>query len=392
MKRYQLNIVFIVSCMLLLNLQLIASPFVNDSLRNVKPPKHYFHQVLYSDFYNTGKINLDTTNLISKRLKTYQISQFSAGYYVPLYTKDFYKDEGTRISNFHLLLTTNYTRLNLDMGGISKHVFTKFSMGGRALYNDGKKSILFAEFSPYSIKDAGYSYTRTLRFASTFVYNYAANPSFSFRLGYTRTLLFGNRYTLPYIGFRIGKLDGINFSIQFPRAISFNLPIGQYIHASIFTRPQGGLYTFANVDSLKIGDFNNNQKLYFGRYEFLHGLRVDVEPNTFLNFYLSGGFTTNNQILFHYAPPQNSSSPYSNTFGKQVKNTTFINIGLVFRFGQTKSINYNRQMYEALDLNNTITPGDNGSNNGNGDIPVPIKKFRIKNDDILDLVEDVDLY
>lgn len=363
-----------------------------DSLKAVKPPKHYFHQILYIDYYRTGKQNFDTINSISKKLKSYQVGQLAVGYNIPILTKDFYNHDSTHISNFHFLLTTSYSRLNLHLGGISPHTLTKFSIGGRAIYNDGKKSIFFVEFSPFSTRDVGYSNTRTLRFASTFVYNYAANEHFSFRVGYTRSFFFGNRFALPYIGVRVGKLDGINFSVQFPRAVTFNVPVGQYIRASLFTKPQGGLYTFANTDSLTIGDVNNNQKLYFGRYEFLSGLRVDIQPSTLFNMYVSGGLTTRNRILFHYTSPRNSTTPYPESYIEKVKGTIFVNIGLVFRFGSTKSVYYNNQLYNAFEINNNISPGDNNPYIGNGDIPVPAKKFHVKTDEVLDLVEQQDLY
>jgi hypothetical protein len=379
-------------CFVLLSTRLFAL-YSNDSIKQVKPPKHYFKQVLYVDYYLTGKRNLDTVNMISKQLKSYQVSQFSIGYNIPVITKDYYSKDSTRISNFHFLITTNYSRLNLNFEGISKHTLTKFSVGGRAIYNNGKKSIFFAEFSPFSTTDLGYSYTKTLRLSSTFLYNYTANAYFSFRVGYTRLFFLGNRYSLPYIGIRVGKLDGVNFSVQFPRAITFNVPIGSYVRASWFTRPQGGLYTFANTDSLKIGSILNNNKLYFGRYEFLSGLRLDIQPSQFFSMYFSGGTTTNNKILFHYAAPKSANSPYRESFTEKVKSAVFLNFGLVFRFGKSKSVYYNNQMYEAFDINNTVTPADNGPYNGNGDIPAPAKKLKkVSTDEVLDLIEEQDMY
>ena len=51
------------------------------------------------------------------------------------------------------------------------------------------------------------------------------------------------------------------------------------------------------------------------------------------------------------------------------------------------------QMYNALDINNTVSPGDNNINKGNGDIPLPATKVKINNpDEVLDLIETQDLY
>ncbi len=365
----------------------------NDSTKQIKPPKHYFNQVLYIDYYLTGKRNLDTINMISKRLKSYQINQFAVGYNIPVITKDYYNKDSTRISNIHFLLTANYSRLDLNFGGISKHTMTKFSLGGRLIYNNGKKSIFFVELSPFTTQDVGYSYTRVTRLAGTVLYNYSPNDYLGMRVGYTRLFFLGNRYSLPYVGFRVGKLDGVNLSIQFPRAVTFTIPMGPVIRTSLFTRPQGGFYTFANHDSLKIGNIYENQKLYFGRYEFLSGVRVDIQPTKLFNLYFSSGFTTKNMILFYYAAPKNSTSPYRNNYTQNIRSSIFLSFGFVFRFGKTKSIYNNNQMYEAFDINNTITPGDNGAYNGNGDIPSPAKKMKKFNtNEVLDLIEMQDLY
>jgi hypothetical protein len=370
----------------------IAVSHASDTVK-IQTPKHYFHQTLNTDYYATGERKLDTINTISKRLNSYKISQFSIGYCAPIFTKNYYKKDSTSISNLHILLTTSYSRVNLDFSGISQHYLSKFSIGGRVIYNNGKKSIFFAELSPFTTKDVGYSYTKTTRFANTFIYNYTANDYFSFRIGYTRLFFLGNRYSLPYIGIRVGKLDRMNLSIQFPRAITLTIPMGTKIKASLFTRPQGGLYTFANKDSLQIGNINDNRQLYFGRYEFLSGARIDIKASNSFNIYLSSGFTTRNKILFHYASPASKATPYKKNYNEDIKSSIFLNLGLVIRFGKTKSIYNNRMLYEAMNINNTITSGDNTIFNGNGDIPSPNKRIPASiTSEINDLIEVQDLY
>lgn len=388
MKRSHLSI-FILLSFVLFSTKLSA--FYGDSLKKPVPPKHYFSKTFYIDYYSTGKRELDTINTISNRLASYQLSQFSMGYNFPVYTKDYYNKDSTRISNFHFLLSGNYTKLNLNFEGISKHHLSKFVLGARGFYNNGKKSIFFFEVAPFVTKDIGYRYTRTTRLATTFLYNCSVNEYFSFRVGYTRSFLWGNRYTLPYLGVRFGKLDKTNFSIQFPRGIALNVPLGKYVRGSIYTKPQGGLYTFANIDSLQIGNINENDKLYFGRYEFLSGLRLDVQPSKMFNFYLSSGFTTKNKIAFYPTNiVKNNVSSYKNYYSEDIKGSIFVNIGMVLRFGKTKSVYNNMQMYDAMDINNGADPLDN---RGNGDIPQPGKKIkRIDPDEVLDLIETQDLY
>jgi len=232
--------------------------FDKDSTKTVRLPKHYFNNTIYTDIYSVGERKLDTVNTVSRKLNSFQFSQFSIGFNVPFITRDKYNKDSTKISNIHFLLSGGYTAIGLNFGGISKHTLEKTFMGVKAFYNNGKKSILFIELTPFVTQDKGYSYTGSSRLASSIIYNYAATESFSLRLGITRSFIWGNRFHLPYIGMRIGRLDKINFSIQFPRSISLNFPIGKHVHTSIFARPQGGLYSFANVDSIPVGNFSDN--------------------------------------------------------------------------------------------------------------------------------------
>ena len=49
------------------------------------------------------------------------------------------------------------------------------------------------------------------------------SEKFSLRVGFTRSFLWGNRFHLPYIGLRIGKLDKINFSVNKINEVEGNL-------------------------------------------------------------------------------------------------------------------------------------------------------------------------
>lgn len=360
-----------------------------DSTKTVRPPSHYFNKTMYTDLYTIGKRTLDTVNTISKRLGTYQLNQLSLGFNIPMVTKDFYNSDSTRISNIHFLLAGNYTLINLKFAGISEHRLSRTSIAFRGIYNNGKKSIFFIEVSPFVTKDNGYRYTNTYRLATTALFDYSASPRFSFRLGFTRSFLWGNRFHLPYVGIRIGKLDKVNFSVQFPRSITLNVPIGSHFRASLYTKPQGGLYSFANTDSIQVGNVNDNEKLYFGRSEFLSGLRLDVMPSKHFNFYLSSGLTTKNFIAFYPSKAKSKVTTYYSYYKEDIKSSIFINVGLVIRFGKTKSFYNNSQMYSVMDLNT----GENGVNTGSGNIPPPVKKLNVKSvNEISDLIETQDLY
>ncbi|MBS1637588.1 MAG: hypothetical protein JST26_16865 [Bacteroidetes bacterium] len=362
-----------------------------SKIKNARPPRHYFNSMIFTDAYATGLRTLDNAaKPMFNKLHNYQVKQLMLGFNVPVATKDFYNKDSSRVSNLHLMLTGSYLSMTPNFGGISDHRLTKTSVGFRGIFNDGKKSMFFVEFSPFVTRDAGYRYTHTYRLASSIIYNFTVNQYFSFRLGYTRSFIWGNAYHLPYIGFRVGQLDRINFSVQFPRSISLNIPIGHYIRTSLYTKPQGGLYSFANVDSLS-PDFKN-KTIYFGRYEFLSGLRVDVLPSKYFNFYLSSGLTTQNFVGMF--PNGRKFKPGSNlSTVERISGSLFINFGIVVRFGKTRSIYNNQQMYNALDLNNSLDPGNNNVNPGNGNIPRPQKKIRhLDPKDVQDLMETEDLY
>ena len=49
----------------------------------------------------------------------------------------------------------------------------------------------------------------------------------------------------------------------------------------------------------------------------------------------------------------------------------YLNTGLVFKFGKTRSYLNNQNIYDAIDLNNTVGAGDNAIDNGNTQIPFP---------------------
>lgn len=360
-----------------------------DTLRVIKLPKHYFKTTFNVDFYSTGKRDLVQDNFVAQKLKTYRVNQFAFGFNTPLFTKDFFKKDSSQISNFHLLLAGSYVSLTPHFDGVPNHHLSKTTLGIRAIYNTGKKSIFYAEFAPFTTRDNGYSYTRQPRFSTTLLYDCVVNRNFSFRIGYTRSFLFGNRYHLPYIGIRVGKLDGINFSVQFPRSISFNVPVGKYVKTSLYTKPLGGVYTLANSDTLYY--LNPDRKINFGRYEFVGGLRLDVYPSSYFNLYLSGGFTTQNYIgMYSETFNKKNKGVYHAFYKEQIANSVYLNFGLVFKFGKVKTIYNNYNLYDIQDLNNKTL--DN-INQGNSQIPAKTKTItRVKPDEVLDLIDASDLY
>ncbi len=358
-----------------------------------RPPKHYMSNCVYTNYYSNQARDLRPSLNLNKPLTTYSYTEINSGFYLPFFTRDYYRDDSTRIANIHWLFVGNFLTAKPHFGGLEEqHDLYKTSLGIRFFYNNGKKNIWFFNGTPLVAKDK-YSVT-TAKYASVLVFNRTVNEKFSYRLGFTKTFIFGNRYHLPLIGFRCGALDGVYVSIMIPRSFSVNFPIGRKCSASLFVKPIGGLYDFSNRDSIYAGD---DQVLQFGRYEFLNGVRFDCNLSKHFSFFLSGGSTRYNAVSFGAPSFQNNKKGLIAPFyiQKNLEPALFINWGLTLRFGKTKKVYNNMNMYDIFELNNTFDPGDNNTGPGNGDIPPKgsMKAFKkIQYKDVQDLVELEDLY
>lgn len=398
---------------------LLAVPFFvlaqpDTAAKKLKLPKHYFSNTVYVDMYSVGRTHLVEKNLdqtqreLAKKLGSYQYSQSIGGFYFPFATREKTHADG-RISNWHWLGTGSYMMAMPRFSGISNHNLMKVSLGVRAIYNSGKKGIWFIDMSPFVSGDQGVPGTFATRWGSTVLYDYMVNPKFSFRVGYTRTFILGNRFHLPYLGFRVGRLDKAYLSVQFPRGINFSFPVAQKMRISIFSRPTGSLLTMGNNDSLYNGLTNKGRldsTIIFGRYDGLFGFRMDYNPNRHLSFFVEFGKSNIRGVaLFsrqynraNGAPIRDNVQVYKAFFGAPLQGSGFVSLGLTVRFGKTRTVYNNYNMYEVFNTNTTIAPGDNNNNTGDGDIPVEVKlkkakeTMNLKTRDVQDLIEAQDLY
>lgn len=339
-----------------------------DSLK-LKQPKHYFNTVIVIDGYRKPNREFkDTTNALSKRLKSYGIKQFNLSFVVPLYTKDKPGTDSSVIKNSHLLLTGNFLSLRPVFDGLSQHNLVKFGIGMRYVYNTGKKGLWFVDVSPFVTRDVSYPSKPYYRMASTIVYSHNVNEKLNWRLGATKSFLWGNRVYLPFIGIRIGRLDKINFSVQFPRSMSLNMPLGSKAFFSIYTKPQGGMFNFSNRDSLYFR--STDATFHFSRYEINTGFRFDVRLTSAFNFYIATGISSRNTISFYSERANNRRNVLYSTYfySKNIAPGLFFNFGLVFKLGKTRSYYNNKNIYDAVNMNNTLNP------NGNVQIPLTPKK------------------
>lgn len=375
-----------ISIIFLFNTQIKAQAAL-DSLK-IKLPKHYFKTVIILDSYRKADEEFkDTANRLASRLNSYAIKQFNASFYSPIFTETSELNGITK--NTHVLLTGNFMLLQPVFSGISQHSLIKAGMGLRWIFNSGKKGVWFVDASPFVTKDVTYESKGYFRLASTFVYSHNVSESFNWRVGATKSFLWGNKHYWPFIGLRFGKLDKVNFSIQFPRSINLNVPVGPKLSFSMYTRPQGGMFNFSNNDSLyRVG---NESTFSYTRYELNTGFRADVRVSNNFNFYVATGISSRNNVTFYSekANKEKPRLPYRNYFfSKTMGPTLFVNVGLVFKFGKTRSFYQDRNMYDVMDLNNSIDVGDNNSNSGNPQIPItPKAKKDINLGSIQDLID-----
>ncbi len=371
-----------------------------DSTKKIKAPKHYFTPTIFSDYYVTPQKDLDekyrkgTDNAaIRNHLKNYQYSQLVGGFYFPLITKDYTHANG-RTSNFHLLGTGSYMMAMPRFGGTSNHNLLKASIGIRGIYNSGKKGIWFVDATPFMSTDLSAQSKTTYRWASTVLYDHLVSNYFSFRVGFTRTFILGNRKYLPYLGVRIGRLDKIYVSIQFPRNVTFSFPMGKNLRGSIYFKPMGGVFNMANNDSIYTK--TNDKTILYGRYELITGFRLDANFNKHISIFASAGFTGVKYLSFYSdTENKNNTFDFKNFYNEKISRGVFLNVGFTLRIGRAKSIYNNYNLYETFNVNSTIDAGDNNTYTGDGNIPNATKnkaKNNLKIKDVQDLIEAQDLY
>lgn len=370
----------------------VSVAFSQSDTLHIKHPKHYFNTIILWDYYQKPEVILEPVDYVHQKLKSYQIKQNTIALNIPFYTKDFVRKDSS-VSNISWLFTGYFLSYNPSFSGLnSKHILMKNGIGVRFVYNDGKKSIFFADVSPFSTIDRNYEETRVVRIASLLLWNYTVSSKFSFRLGLTKSFMWGNRYYLPYISFRVGSLDKVNFSFQFPRIISLNIPINNVFQVSIFTKPQGGLFSISNKDTIYAAFLNENKVVYLGRYEFLGGIRVDAKVFKWLAFYIAVGKSVNNFLAMyslHYN--KNNQFIYRPFFSDEQGKTPFINFGITGYLGKTKSYYQRKNIDEMIYMNNEMGVGDNNLQTFQpGDNVKHNKKFRVSNNEVADLINSFD--
>lgn len=368
-------------------------------MKTQREVRNYIRPTVSASFYATGARPIKgNVPVLNQRLEDYSFLQTSVSFYTPLWTHTrFAGKDSTDVNTFHLLFTLNALTDRPTFSGLEKqHELYKFGVGIRGIWAFKSRCILFADVSPYSTGDRyNDQATRRIRLGSTFVMNFMLSPKFSFRVGATKTFLFGNRHYLPMVGFRVGKLDGkCYFQMQFPRHTSLVIQPSPKFAINIYGRSYGGLYNMSNGDSIYMG---TDSVIQFGHFGVASGVRLDFRPGPNFSCFLSAGFARRNNFWFYSYEFNriNDLGPLTPFYKGRPDPTIFLNAGITVRFGKAKRSQGNYLMYDVFDLNNTMDPGDNNSNPGNGDIRKAAEEKEMKNvqyKDVEDLVDEADLY
>lgn len=367
----------------------------SDSTRksHAKVPKHYIKPCLYISYYGMPdrKITprLDT---IPVNGRYYQFKQTNIGFNTPLYTSTWLNADSSQIQSFQLLGTINNSTERIESSFLNEpRIFRRTSIAVKGIYSDGGKNSYFMAVAPFSSFDQYTAASKGSRLAAVFIYNRTVNEKFSYRLGFMRTFVFGKKLALPIVGFRFGRLDGVNFNIQLLRNMSLNMPLGKHFYYSLFSRPMGSAYSFKN--DFNTGFLNRGTTVELRRWELLTGMTLTYRANGSVSMFVSGGFSRG-YVAFaesskKIAIKRDSYQEYKLNRGG------FLNVGLNISFGKSKQINGIYGMYDVLDLNNTYGNDDNNIQLGNTQIPTQNKAMQVKNlqyNDVKDLLSETDIY
>jgi hypothetical protein len=366
----------------------------------IKKPKHYFSNLIFTNYYSSkertlGKPATQQGLNVYNRLKTLQYSQINSGFLFPLITKEKINNDSSSISNWHFLLTGNFLNAFPVFSGLeNQHIFCRYSIGTRSMYNNGKKDVFFFDFSPFMAFDYNYSEKKQIRLSNTFLWSHIFSERFSFRLGYTRSYIFGDRLLLPLIGFRLGKLDGSYMSFQFPKNLTINLPLKRSLSFNLLVKPVGNVFDFKDHDSLYYGA---NKKLILGWRDICLGTGLDYHPNRFISLFVHIGVATQRSSLVLYSKAANENNKvnsYKWFYYENLERGAYLNLGFSFRFGETKISGGN---FNINELNNINTENDPGNTNAGSNYPVTPAGSKginssLKINDLNDILSDVDLY
>ncbi|HWZ22176.1 MAG TPA: DUF6268 family outer membrane beta-barrel protein, partial [Cytophagaceae bacterium] len=348
-----------------------------------KKTKRYIRPCLYFNHYGTPQSRFDPH-------KQYQFTQNNLGFYLPLYTNTWFNKDSVSLSSIQIVGTGEVMQYKPDIAFLKEsYKIARLSAGVRLFYSNGNRSVFYVSVNPFVSREIPFTGNGPIRFALALIYSRTVSKAFSYRLGIIRSYTFGRPLPLPVVGIRIGALDKLHLNIQFPKNISLDLPIGRVVTASVFVRSMGGVFNVITQGDIVT---TPGRRAQLRRYELLHGAQINVRAGKNISFYVSSGFATKRHITYVFKEEPVKSGNDINRH--RIPASVFVSFGLSIRFGATKKIYNDRQMYDVMDLNTLKNTGLSDSGPADNDIPASPEKSKIdsakkiKYKDVEDLIID----
>ena len=368
-----------------------SSGITEDSLNKAvaaNEVKHYIKSALFLNTFTTPDRKVKNDQLLS-----YRFSEISAGFNVPLKTITRWHEDEKRYSTTHVLLSGTYAVSTID-AYFTPEVKTldRLGIGFKFIHNDGNKNSFFLAINPYSAGQKSLGLRNASRLSTLFIYNRTVNEKFSFRLGVWKNYLSGSSRTLPIIGARFGRYERVNFSIEFPRSLSLNVPVKTWFNFSLFSRVQGTVYNFKNEDP---NFFNRPAQISLGRRDVLTGIQSNFRFGPVCSMFFSFGTSTGEVTRADKIDRRAILKRNRYEFSKQeLMRAPFVMAGINFYFGKTKNVQGNVQLYDVIDMNNLYGMDDGNATlidrglQGGKDLELKNLQYR----DIADLIDEQDIY
>jgi len=368
-------------------LSLVNADSINKAIQQ-NEVKHYIKSALYLNTFSTPDRKVKGSPELS-----YRFSELAFGFNTPLKTITRYHEEDKTISTTHILLSGTYAASAIDAYFTPEvKTLARLGLGFKFIHNDGQKNSFFLAINPYSAGQKNLGLRNATRLSTLFIYNRTVNPKFSFRLGVWRNYLSGSARSLPILGARFGRYEKVNFSIEFPRSLSLNVPVKNWFNFSLFSKVQGTVYNFKNEDP---NFFDRPREITLGRRDVLTGLQGNFRFGPHCSLFIAAGTSTG--LITRADKIDNRAIVRRNRYEfsrQELLRAPFLQAGINIYFGKTKNLQGNTQLYDVIDMNNLY-----GIDDGNASLIDRMqdadKNLELKNlqyRDIADLIDEQDLY
>lgn len=353
-----------------------SQEILSNNKRTVRPTLYYNH-------YGTPQ----RRNVRKKR--KYTFAQDNIGFFMPLYTSSWFKEDEVSIASLHILGVADMVsyRPRVTFANESFKI-ARFSVGGRMFYSDGHKSIFYIGITPFSSRDLRSQNLHLTSITGAAIYSRTVSRTFAYRLGISNSYTFGVLLPLPVAGIRVGALDKVHLSVQFPRNIELDIPAGKNTTISVFARSMGGLYNISMEDTLIATTI---KKARLARFEIVNGAQANFRVGDHFSLYIGSGIASRRRVNFSYKKKGDDQWQYARY---KVPASLFFTFGLSVRFGKAKQVYNDAHMYNMFELNTINNAGDKDTGSHDNDVPADPEKYKIekinkvKYKDVEDLITD----